>query len=429
MRIIWIPFFMVVCVACKATAEIPAVTHATLIPTTVPSLLSTISLSLTPSPSATPIATLTITPALSPTSAFELEPINPTLVSLCPENRLVALHQLGLNSQTRLVVLPWTVEEWDEIGYSLISPTGSDTEQVPNLIPERMVNRAGYYHINNNGQWVVYNLQEKENLHEAAWISSLDGKQQWTLSPTKEFKVGFWLDPESVILYDQEQHPLKIVNPFTLEEENLTNLPPIQVEGIGAIFFRESGHTYLLYQSGYEIHLLDLDQHTDHLAFRWLNSEESSYSDLNFFQVGEKFFVTVKRDYGFDMSSELNTGEITSMVSYTRMMQPILLPEGILSAEPFELSPSGQAMMIYLKEDQQISFYRFDYESNVIDDYCYDAMDSRASVSPDGKFIAFTRFYFPSSRPVPKSIFIINLETGYMSQINGYQFVGWGQLP
>lgn len=409
-----------------------AVTAAcTAIPTTVePTAVvpaATVTELATPIPTPTPIPTLSPTPELAPA------PIYPTLVTLCPADPIVPLSELGLDPQTRLLVSPASLEAmWDEneAGLFVISPDDPTPRLFPHLFQSGMVN-SSQYGVSSDGQWLIFNRKTINPESVTGWISSIDGEQQWRLSPTEELRVGYWLNDDTILLYDTDNELRKAINPFTMDEELLTDLPETTVTGIGSILFRSAGQTWMLYQAGYDYRLFNVSTRTDQQVLEWLSAADVPLLAKGISVATDgQISIKVVRPYGFDMSPLMRVSEVIASESYTQTMQPVFLPENILPAQPSWESTSTSAMSIYNDSEQNPNpapqFYWFDYQQQIIKDYCFAPLGS-ASISLDGRFVAFTRVYLPSQSPAPKSIIILNLDTGYTAQIDDYRFVGWAR--
>jgi hypothetical protein len=344
-----------------------------------------------------------------------------------------------MDPQTRLLVLPDTVEAaWDENGTGLfvIAPDTAIPQRIDALFQDGQVN-SSYYSVSPNGQWIVFNRRVTGQEIGTGWISSIDGQQQWPLSD--DLRVGHWLDDNTVVLvetegefrFDAEREFRGVINPFTMEAEPLSNLPETQVTGIGAVLFQAAGHTLMLYQAGYDYRLFDASTQTDQQVLEWLSSEAVPFLDKSIYATTSgQIVIKVVRPYGFDMSPLMDINEIITSESYTQTMQPVIVPKDVLPVHPSLESTNTLAMSFYQDSEENPQsapkFYWFDYQQQIIKDYCF-APQGFASLSLDDKFVAFTRLHLPSQAPVPKSIFILNLETGHIAQIDDYQFAGWAQ--
>jgi hypothetical protein len=218
-----------------------------------------------------------------------------------------------------------------------------------------------------------------------------------------------------------------------MAEEFLADLPPTQITGLGAILFRASGHTFMLYQAGYDYQLYDPLTDTSQQVLSWLSSagEPTINKSIDVTAAG-RIIIRFGRPYGLDVSAAMDIDAVVASSNYTQTMQPIGLPESVLPVQLSLLSRNAAGMILYRAslddpEGATPLFYWLDLQRQVLNDYCFDATNAFAEISADGKFVAFTRHHLPSQAPVPKSILVVNLETGYIAQVEGYRFIGWGQ--
>ncbi len=83
-------------------------------------------------------------------------------------------------------------------------------------------------------------------------------------------------------------------------------------------------------------------------------------------------------------------------------------------------------MMVVSGDTPESRFIWFDYQQGVMKGYCLPAAEFWG-ISLDGKFAAFVHETLPHTIPIPKTTLILSLETGYVSEINKYAFLGWAQ--
>ena len=89
--------------------------------------------------------------------------------------------------------------------------------------------------------------------------------------------------------------------------------------------------------------------------------------------------------------------------------------------------PKSNSMILYTINEFAPSPHRWfslDYQSMTLKNLCFETpWNSAPNISPDGNFIAFSRSYpdYPAGE-----ITILNLSTGDVSTIEGYQLIGWG---
>lgn len=428
MKIKILTFGLAVCVVMSSCAVIPEAHPVTPLPIV----------------SSTGVFTSTDTPLppsqLTPQPTWTPDFLSSDILRLCPENRIVPIWELGMDLATKLLVLPESVENesiGDSNGLFSISPKiDAEPQIIPNLVHNGNINSVSY-HVSPNGQWVVFNqkLKDDPDSDELATISSLDGQKQWSLSLNEKYKVGYWLDNTAVILFNQNDEPSVVIDPFTMEKEYLKNIPSLSQEGIGGIFFKHDNFTYLLYQVDDNYRLFVPSKQTDQQVLDWLSSSDTAIIDrfINVTSDGG-IIIRVKTSYGFEISPEIKVDNLAEFQSYTDVMKQMRIPDNISSSD-ISFSFNSTSRIIWQKNEEKASlsaksqFFIFNFEQQKLTDFCFEYKSTNLnsiSISPDEKFVAFTFFHLPSTSPIPKSIVFLNLETGHMAEINGYRFVGWG---
>lgn len=418
--ILWMGISVVACTVPMPSIPIVSAT-VTQIPLAVASTPTEPELSA-PTPTAWP------TPSPSSTPILTLASLYPDVVTICPSAPLVPLTKLGLESDTYLLVVPEEEDfYWDKnnVGLFLVNADSSAPQRIAAFSKEGQIN-SRHFLISPNGQWVIFQRKAKETDKVTTWIGSFDGKQQWPLSADERLENGSWLNDNTVILFDADDKIRQVLNPFTLEGEFLNGLPRMQVAGIGAKFFQYDDQTYLIYQSGDDYHLMDFSAQTDQVVLEWLRDDAADFLDKGIDILADgHIIIRVHRPYGVDISSPMSPDDLIVSQSYTQEMRSVVFPQAIM---PVRVSPFSKTypVMVLSGDTEDSRFYLFDYQRGVIRDYCF-PLNGFSGISIDGKFAAFTRLHLPSADPVPKTTYILNLETGYFAQIDKYEFMGWAE--
>ena len=393
---------------------------------------------------ATSAATATITqlpptsaPTTTPTVTVEPQPTAttppPSLVRLCPATPLVPIAALGLPDEAGLILRPETLESvWDETGVGLFLLT-AEAET-----PERLTvfEQAGYVNeawvrASPNGKWLLFGRKSPPTEKQTMWVASADGQQQWPLEVSANSMSARWLNDTAVLMFSAEVRwadlsiaegaDYYVVNPFTLEVERLMDLPPTQVEGLGGRIFQQGGKNYLLYQQGENYRLHDPALNTDQPVMQWLADEPAGLYDKTITLTGDgDIVVRMKRAYGLDVSDPLSVEALAAARSYTETMHPLNLPPAMLAGYA-GLELVGEELSV-VSTTAEGTLYVFDAQVGVIRQYCGTGL---RGFSVDGRFAVFTKVESPSPLPIPKTSYVLNLETGYMSQIDGYEYIGW----
>ena len=214
----------------------------------------------------------------------------------------------------------------------------------------------------------------------------------------------------------------QVLDPFAMVGQFAEKLPRLELPGIGAKFFQFEDRTYLLYQSGDDYRLRDVFARTDRVVLEWLRDAPASFLDKGVSLLADgRMLIQVRQPYGLDVSSTLTLGEVLASDSYTQTMRPIFLPQSILPVNGIRWSEHPSGMMLTSAADR---FYWLDYEQGIIRDYCYSEGRFRGT-SLDGRFAAFVGETLPHTQPIPKFTVLLNLENGYASKLDGYEFLVW----
>lgn len=365
------------------------------------------------------------------------------IVDICPSTRIVPLEKLNIPAQFRLVTLLPTLDKHGdyEAGYYLISPNDVTNHTAIDIIPPTgMINHN--YEVSPDGRWVSFLRWPKNDpTTRTLWISSLDGEKQWPVTQfTNQYIHGDWISTNELVIMGPRGTnnlqafppsyyyiPLTVINPFTRDEKILPPLPQEYIDRKqDQMYVFKNMNVYDLFRlidNGSYI-LFNYGDNKFKTVFTWLNGVDSE--TVRIFHKDASFLVLVKKPYGFDLSPELNVPEIMQQAEYTKIMSKIALPAKIIPIEVSSLLPHTSSLSLYQHTDifGPTKWFTFDNERTEIKDYCFEvSWDASPYSSPDGNFIAFSRGYpeYPAGE-----IIILNLSTGYISTLEGYQLIGWG---
>ena len=406
------------------------------------------------------VASPEISPPQVTSSNFPTSPLStvaPAAVAqsirLCPEVAVVPMRDLGLPLETRLVVtLPQSdYSGVDRAGPFLLSSQDLEPKPVEALIPEKGTSNESYQ-VSRDGHWLTFMRRQETTQRRELWMSSIDGERLWRIGEVGWYSYARWVNDEEIVIigpvaWDDSNErppvtaymPLLTINPFTLTHEPLPALPETEGERHFADLIRADGRLYALYeiwsQRGFSFYVFDYADETARQVFRWLDSTEwDLYKSLNIMvTAGGAFVLSVDRPYGIDIAFDLALSSAVSQDNYDGNMRPITLPEGILPAYVWSISPFTET--IALREElpgddlsQDLGFYVLDYGKMTLTDYCLrQDISTELDLSPDGRFAALTLIDLPSSLPPRTSLVILSLETGHMAEVDGYRMAGWGR--
>jgi hypothetical protein len=117
---------------------------------------------------------------------------------------------------------------------------------------------------------------------------------------------------------------------------------------------------------------------------------------------------------------------------YDDIMRQVKLPEEILPVNVWQLSPeTGIAILVEKNINIDLPTtameYLLDTENMTLKYYCTKSDQGitgrLASISPDGRF---AELVYEGDGGAIQSVGILNLGTGYIAQVKGYQMLGWG---
>jgi hypothetical protein len=217
---------------------------------------------------------------------------------------------------------------------------------------------------------------------------------------------------------------MQFVNPFDLESEVVESLPELQWEGMGWQVFLYDDEPYLLYQHGDSYRLRDLTRNVDSPALDWLKTEPIDFFEKSVEVVRNgEVRVRINRPDGVSVSRPLSPKDLTGGSKNAAALQTLVMPPEIAPVGVGLLSNSPWGVVVVSEANHGLWF---DYSSNEVRDYCLPGAGSW-SVSVDGRYAATTYVELPNPLPLPKTTWIIDLDTGYRAKLDGWEAVGWAQ--
>jgi hypothetical protein len=381
----------------------------------------------TPSPTSTPY----LTPVRSPA------PIEPEVIRICPDNRFVALGDLGLPREMRLVMLPANIELHGglDAGFSLMSPLDAEPQAVNQVAPDGgSLNHD--YQVSPDGRWVSFLRQNIDEDSLELWVSSIDGQQLWSEKQIVKDSYSLWLTEQEIFIIRAENNHENLIldDPFTLEEMQLSPLPEIETDWYTYYHFRKDGNIYTLYvdarPEGYTCFLFDHNSNSNWKVFPWLDPMQ--YPDTSIWLLGDStFMTTVERPYGFDFASNLDLEIIREDLSYGEIMRQTRLLDKLLPLDVWRVTSDAEIAILVEKDinidlSAPIAEYILDLENMVLKDFFVTQLAGEwniLSISPDGQFAEMGYEKFGGD---DKGTGILDLETGYIALIDSYQLLGWG---
>lgn len=441
-RIFWVFLLSVflICVGCTASKtphDYSPEATASILPTQVLASTPMITISKTPSP----IASL----------ESQQKVISPKLINICPENRGVSVEKIELPKGLHLLLLPNTVEAYPQVPGKPLSISSES------LIPTTILDEDLYdYSVSPDYHWIYFSRQNDDKGYPVLWISSLDGKKQWSVielggkgyagyaswvSEKEIFLIGSPNANDISALNPWDYMPFMSVDPFTLEKETLTYLERDQQEDL--FYYGTIGldnNSLGMYGRFNRVDFIYDYKHDKTIpVFSWLDVVEPI--DMQLIKpiwVYNKnlFAITIARPDGIDIAFNLNIRSAGENKRYDDVMNRIILPEQFLPASVLGIIPGKNVIALqrfdYFSSSQGKNwFYVLDYNNQIIYDYCFDLQHSvkRVKFSPNGKFAAISLENSTASMAQDQHyVVILNLEKGTIAYLKGYTLVDWGVL-
>jgi hypothetical protein len=384
-----------------------------------------------------------------PTEIPASETAKPTIEKSCPQNQQVPIDELNLPHN--LVLL--AVGEEEILGGNLGTPLSSDVLRYSggDLPPEKIegirfpeddpsiVNIL----MSPKGKWLAIFRWNETNNQEALWLSTLDGQEQRKIADISPKQRISWVSDSEILVVgvlneadyegripDAEMHPLWSINPLSSEIQILEPLPEGAVYIHGSYHSTEGHHYSLYYLSGNQNRTYFLYDYVNKKAtkvFGWVDSFDDSIS------VGIRrnglYFVERKSGLGIDFAMDLTIEQIAEGNNYNNIMNHLAI-DNIEGSEITSMLASLTINDILvltshpLDNEKPTPMYLFDYETNVLKDYCINLGYVSAVFSPDEKFVAFT--VNEGIDNPGYHVLILDLETGYYSIIQDIKAIGIG---
>src|SRR5215211_2520429 len=387
----------------------------------------------TPGP-VTPISSLeTSGPISTATDAlptFQVE-------NLDPRNRVVELSELDLNPRTRILVFDPKTEQFFSISNRSI-------DLLPNMRPEMSL-QLDTIRLSPDHQWFAY-LEINNGFN--IWIGSVGDSQHFVGIGNAVGSSFRWISNEKIAVYNKLggwadcPSEMQIFDPFSKE---INDIPDFSSEGIAYCFpipyFSPdfSQGLYLDSDIGWKIY--DYNAQISFSALPGLDT--SPGGNKYFFQWGkEGLSFAIPHPDKISFASNLSKGEFSSSLHIRTISLPedslnengffeIWVPEEQLAG--FDLVGRGKKNLLDCDIPQ--SFVVVNLVTQKLNNYCLNrSVFSNQSVgvwftyiSADHRFAGWIINSLPSNSE-PLGSVILDLETGKVSYLEGYEFLGFGEV-
>jgi hypothetical protein len=367
----------------------------------------------------------------------------------CPHQKEVAIETIGLNQNFHLVL-----RDLDQVGIWELAPGNQSPILIAEAVSEGWIMSQS---ISPDGNWLAYSTIDSDSA-SVTIFSFMTRSTQYRID--LDYWDGLvpsvsWLSENEVLIenncriYKGCYFPLYIYNLDTGELQDVDeNIEPY---GDYLAFFKDSGNYYALYHYGAtgdfdSFHVYDYSLNTKTRVFQWLDNKVLFYpyylTNLNLASYPNHIALLIKQSYGFDLGIvEKSMEAFTNSSGYDAIMKRIIIGTsfGELNYYPVGLNSGSNTLFLNMSYrtysdsqngfiDMNRMFFGLDYSNGirreqiaylVFKDYCFsdDAINFRGS-SGDGKLAAF-------SNSDGNKIVILELETGHISRLVGWKYVGW----
>jgi len=286
---------------------------------------------------------------------------------------------------------------------------------------------------------------QKGSLTESIWIRTIEGKKLWKAADISVGQRVFWVSDNEILvtgvpnetdyegrIREEDTMPLISIDPFTLITHILSPLPAGTIY-VPNSYHSEDGNSYAMYYNQDNqkkaYFLYDYTKGTSTPIFPWIDFSDPTIG-VGIRPNGLYYVASYKS--GVDFALDLNFDEIAHINGYNEAMKHLSIggAHNLIISPMFSLTKSNILILTGandLSDNQKPTpIYLYDYEANILKDYCLELVQSSVSVdvSPDEQFVAFTVVEF-LDRDV-YYIVILNLNTGHYSVIENMKAIGFG---
>jgi hypothetical protein len=447
-RVICFGFVFLSFATLVACSSLPIEKPYTPITDIIPTILATKHL-ISPTPEFI-IPSTVITPQAISTSAL----ITPDVKIITLEVREVDLADLGLIDSTRLILYYKPSNSMRIMSAQDIRP-----QKIPNIDPEARFSRYNLRHISPDRKWFVYYTftEIKDNLaYYDFWVSSVDGEKQWVFATgVKGGTDAAWVTNDQIELWYSPargncHQRVAIVNPFSRETTVPPEVPsspmphcvlPLSTSPDNSkLIFREEG-------TG-KWSIFDFNTGTKQSVFPWL-SQSDAYNLVPRFIRWLPSGITYALPNGDSIEfivdlSPSSASSIDSKRNKLKLPAPYeivdkwfswwSLDNGLIGFDMVQANYNSPTLP--MEESPPSIFVIFDLRNSILYDYNLDrantgdmqkVSDPFVSASADNRFLAWT-IYEPPDMSYPSETAILEIATGRVARIKGFEFFGWGEV-
>ena len=419
-------------------------------PTIIPTLLPSSTSSFTSVSS----QTAEVVPTATPSLYFYY----PKVEKLCPEKREVSIDRLDIPNNLKIILT-----NPDQTGlWSLISENPS-----PQLVQELPLDKWTSKAISPDGKLLAYTIWNADH-SSSTWVYDLESNNQREVLNVIEYE-GLspnvnWVSQNQLLVVNGCagagcRFPIKVINIETGESLDVKGLDrePYNYDEYQA-FYVDNKKYYALYSEGNPgndyVNFYAYDYVTRHKiqVFPWLQDKVFFYpyggTNLGLEFATNKIFMMIEQSYGYDFGvTETSIDMLTQNTYYDVLMKRFVTGDYFdeLDFSFVRLDSANNVLILSMNYKDYVNgetnpdfsitpkivekgFFVLDLEHPVIDpqinylvftDYCFATTGYYVNkISPDGKIVVLNS---------DDDIMLLNLETGYITHLPNWKFIGWGK--
>lgn len=389
----------------------------------------------------------TIISTAAATERSVLQDREPNVEKICPPNAEVRINELGLPNN--LVLL--AVNEDEILGdtnhplrsnillFSSEKLTPSQLDKIISFNDDLVVD----VRVSPSGLWISIIRWRENSQQKTVWISRIDGENQRIVADIDRMQRVFWISDSEILVVgvpdeadyeggipEEDMRPLFSINTFTSETQNLAPLPT------GGVYVHSSYHSKdgIPYSIFYKVDnqkktyfLFDYSKGTSTQIFRWVDTDPTTGIGI---RSNGLYYAARRIEGGFDFAVDLTKEQITEDMNYNDVMNRFLFSDdqNLVLSPIFNWTKVEIPILTSASLDDQkpTPFYVFDYETNILRDYCINLGLTSVFFSPDEQFVGFTINEGIDSPGY--HVLILNLETGFYSLIEDIRAIGFGKI-
>jgi hypothetical protein len=429
-----------------ACSSLPIETPTVQITDTIPTSLATKHLSSTPE--------FIISPTFPPQAISTSALVTPTIQIITLEKHEVGLADLGLSDSTRLILYYKPSNSLRTMSAKDIRP-----QKIPNIDPEAQFSQYNLRHISPDRKWFVYYIftEMKDGLaYYDFWISSVDGKKQWVFaSGIKGRTNAAWVTNDQIELWYSPARwncpqRVAILNPFSGESMVPPEVPssPIPHCVVPLSTSPDNSKLIFLEEGTGKWSIFDFNTGIKQSVFPWLSQSDAynlvprfirwlpsgiTYALPNSDSI--EFIVDFSPSSASNIDSKRNKLILpTSYEIVDKWFSWWSLDDGLIGFDMVQANYNSSTLPP--KESPPSKFVIFDLRNLILYDYNLDraetggrqkVSDHFISASADNRFLAWT-IYEPPDISYPSETVILEIATGQVVRIKGFELWGWGEV-